>query len=121
MRARFLILARVGILALSLVLLIGEYPDLAIPGMFGDTAEAMAPQRSRRRSSRRRTPRRRGRAVANQRPSFDKVLAANRELVSPETDAQAAAAMIDEPSLRAHIRFLADDLLEGRGTGSRGG
>jgi hypothetical protein len=25
------------------------------------------------------------------------------------------------PALRAHIRFLADDLLEGRGTGSRGG
>ena len=27
---------------------------------------------------------------------------------------------IDEPTLRGHIRFLADDLLEGRGPGSRG-
>src|SRR3982751_197919 len=27
---------------------------------------------------------------------------------------------ITEPALRAHIRFLADDLLEGRGPGSRG-
>ncbi len=30
------------------------------------------------------------------------------------------AAVIDEPTLRGHIRFLADDLLEGRGPGSRG-
>lgn len=28
---------------------------------------------------------------------------------------------IDESALRAHIRFLSDDLLEGRGTGARGG
>src|SRR5438552_827692 len=27
---------------------------------------------------------------------------------------------ITDPALRAHIRFLADDLLEGRGPGSRG-
>lgn len=32
----------------------------------------------------------------------------------------AAAAVIDEATLRGHIRFLADDLLEGRGPGSRG-
>src|SRR3954454_23462917 len=36
--------------------------------------------------------------------------------------AQVAAAdlAITEPALRGHIRFLADDLLEGRGPGSRG-
>src|SRR4051794_31390102 len=28
---------------------------------------------------------------------------------------------LNEATLRAHIRFLADDLLEGRGTGARGG
>ena len=28
--------------------------------------------------------------------------------------------VIDEPTFRAHVRFLADDLLEGRGPGSRG-
>ena len=35
----------------------------------------------------------------------------------------AAAAMqsIDPERIRAHVRFLADDLLEGRGTGARGG
>jgi Zn-dependent M28 family amino/carboxypeptidase len=35
----------------------------------------------------------------------------------------AAAAMrtIDPERIRAHVRFLADDLLEGRGTGTRGG
>ena len=37
--------------------------------------------------------------------------------------AGAAAAMrrIDAERIRAHVRFLADDLLEGRGTGTRGG
>jgi Zn-dependent M28 family amino/carboxypeptidase len=37
--------------------------------------------------------------------------------------AGAAAAMrgIDAQRIRAHVRFLADDLLEGRGTGTRGG
>jgi Zn-dependent M28 family amino/carboxypeptidase len=30
------------------------------------------------------------------------------------------ASVIDEATLRAHVRFLADDLLEGRGPGSRG-
>ena len=36
---------------------------------------------------------------------------------------EAAAAMrrIDPEHIRAHVRFLADDLLEGRGTGARGG
>jgi Zn-dependent M28 family amino/carboxypeptidase len=28
---------------------------------------------------------------------------------------------LNEPTLKAHIKFLADDLLEGRGTGARGG
>lgn len=31
------------------------------------------------------------------------------------------APKVNEPSLRAHLAFLADDLLEGRGTGQRGG
>jgi hypothetical protein len=37
--------------------------------------------------------------------------------------APVAAAMhgIDAERIRAHVRFLADDLLEGRGTGARGG
>src|SRR5580693_3830970 len=37
--------------------------------------------------------------------------------------AGAAAALrgIDAEHIRAHVRFLADDLLEGRGTGARGG
>ena len=28
---------------------------------------------------------------------------------------------LNEATLKAHIKFLADDLLEGRGTGARGG
>ena len=35
--------------------------------------------------------------------------------------AQQAAASIDSEKIRAHVRFLADDLLEGRGPGTRGG
>lgn len=35
--------------------------------------------------------------------------------------ANAAAPKVLEPPLRAHLAFLADDLLEGRGTGQRGG
>ena len=34
---------------------------------------------------------------------------------------RAASSRINEANLRAHIRFLSDDLLEGRGTGARGG
>jgi Zn-dependent M28 family amino/carboxypeptidase len=36
-------------------------------------------------------------------------------------EALAAMKMIDPEHIRAHVRFLADDLLEGRGTGQRGG
>jgi Zn-dependent M28 family amino/carboxypeptidase len=36
-------------------------------------------------------------------------------------DVQAAMAGIDPERIRAHVKFLADDLLEGRGTGTRGG
>ena len=34
---------------------------------------------------------------------------------------RSAPRQISEATLRAHIKFLADDLLEGRGTGARGG
>src|SRR5690349_24451671 len=35
--------------------------------------------------------------------------------------AQQKTSPINEATLKAHIRFLSDDLLEGRGTGARGG
>ncbi len=38
----------------------------------------------------------------------------------PSPQEEAAAAEINDAALRAHIRFLADDLLEGRGPGTRG-
>ena len=38
----------------------------------------------------------------------------------PAKAEQRAAQAITESALRAHIRFLADDLLEGRGPGTRG-
>ena len=45
---------------------------------------------------------------------------AAQELGLP-ADAAAAMQGIDAQRIRAHVRFLADDLLEGRGTGTRGG
>src|SRR6476620_7778169 len=39
----------------------------------------------------------------------------------PNVVSQQKPAAINEATLKAHIRFLSDDLLEGRGTGARGG
>ena len=39
----------------------------------------------------------------------------------PQAQPRVATANIRENALRAHIKFLSDDLLEGRGTGARGG
>ncbi len=48
------------------------------------------------------------------------VLAAQEQAWQPSPAIQTAGEKIDAASLRSHIRFLADDLLEGRGPGSRG-
>ncbi len=45
----------------------------------------------------------------------------NKGLPGEAGDIDQAANRIDENTLRAHIKFLADDMLEGRGPGSRGG
>lgn len=42
-------------------------------------------------------------------------------LLSTPTSASGAAPKVEEAPLRAHLAFLASDLLEGRGTGQRGG
>jgi Zn-dependent M28 family amino/carboxypeptidase len=76
--------------------------------------------RSRSRSARRRGRRSRSAAVAP-RTSFDRVMSENRALVNESTDGDQAGAKIEEHNLRAHVRFLADDQLEGRGPGGRGG
>ena len=76
--------------------------------------------KSRRRSSRSRSAGRNA-AATTPRPSFDKIMSENRALLSELNDAELAASQIDENKLRAHVKYLADDLLEGRGPGSRGG
>ncbi len=43
------------------------------------------------------------------------------EIAGVPAAARQAAASIDPEKIRAHVRFLADDLLEGRGPGTRGG
>ena len=42
-------------------------------------------------------------------------------LGSAVSQQKSASSALNEATLRAHIKFLADDLLEGRGTGARGG
>jgi len=77
---------------------------------------------SKKRTTRRRTTRRaRSRAAAPPKANFDKVMAANSALLNEATDAEQAGQKIEEGVLRAHVKFLADDLLEGRGPGARGG
>jgi len=58
--------------------------------------------------------------------SVDKVILESRTLLTEAGDtdsagAKSAGAKIEENLLRAHVKYLADDLLEGRGPGSRGG
>lgn len=83
-----------------------------------------AVQRRKKTTTKKRTTRRRrGRARATTPPktSFDKVMTDNRAILNEATDSEHAGQKIDESTLRAHIKFLSDDLLEGRGPGSRGG
>lgn len=115
--SRCLAAVRPGLLVIGII-------SLLIPDLFsGSVAEplgkvsAAAPQKSRRRSTRRRSSRRRAAAA---RPTLDKVAAGARDQFST-AELESGSAAINEPVLRAHLRYLADDLLEGRGTGSRGG
>src|SRR5499427_1773535 len=62
----------------------------------------------------------RGGVAATPRPAFDKIMSENRALLSEATDAESAASQVEENKLRSHVKYLADDLLEGRGPGSRG-
>ncbi len=82
-------------------------------------AFAQSKKKPRRRTTRRRTTPKK--ATTPARPSFDKVLSANKGLPGEAADIDQAAGRIDENTLRAHVKFLADDLLEGRGPGTRGG
>ncbi len=81
-------------------------------------------QRRKRTTTKKRTTRRRRgrtRAATPPKTSFDKVMADNRAILNEATDSEHAGQKIDESTLRAHIKFLSDDLLEGRGPGARGG
>jgi Zn-dependent M28 family amino/carboxypeptidase len=84
-------------------------------------ARKRASSRSRRGSSRRARRGGRSSVATTPRPAFDKIMSENRALLSESSDAESAASQIEENKLRAHVKYLADDLLEGRGPGSRGG
>lgn len=119
-------LIRVLILVLSL--------GLILPGLSFEGSAAVAAKRQRRTASKaktqkkrptrrsRRSRSRRSRAAAvAPRASFDKVMSENRALINESSDSDQAGAKIEENILRAHVKFLSDDLLECRGPGSRGG
>lgn len=66
----------------------------------------------------RRSRRSRSSAPAIRRKGFDEMISQG----APEgTDEELAGAQIEEFKLRAWVKYLSDDLLEGRGTGARGG
>src|SRR2546427_9782186 len=49
------------------------------------------------------------------------ILALAVSAISQRRSRNAGSSQISESALRAHIKFLSDDRLEGRGTGARGG
>ncbi len=85
------------------------------------TASKKKKTTSSRSSRRSRGRRSRNAAATPPRTSFDKVMSENHAVLNESTDAEQAAMKIEENVLRAHIKFLSDDLLEGRGPGARGG
>jgi Zn-dependent M28 family amino/carboxypeptidase len=77
--------------------------------------------KSRRSGARRARSGSRSATASTPRPAFDKIMSENRALLSESSDAELAASQIEENKLRAYVKYLSDDLLEGRGPGSRGG
>ncbi|HYE74788.1 MAG TPA: hypothetical protein VEF04_15725, partial [Blastocatellia bacterium] len=75
----------------------------------------------RGRSSRRSRRGSRVAAVSRPRTSYYDLPIEDRNLLNAINDAEQAGARIEDSELRAHVKFLSDDLLEGRGPGARGG
>ncbi len=99
-------------------------PVKAEPMIMTKQRRKKAAPKKRSTSKKRTTRSRRGRkssAAAPPRTNFDKVMTENRGILNEATDAEQAGQKIEESTLRAHVKFLADDLLEGRGPGGRGG
>ena len=75
----------------------------------------------KRTTSRRRSRGSRSRAATAPKTNFDKVMTENRAVLTEATDAEQAGQKVEESVLRAHVKYLSDDLLEGRSPGGRGG
>src|SRR5215212_2456296 len=75
----------------------------------GGKAKASTPKGRTSRSRRGKTS---SPSAAAPRTSFDRVMSDNRALLNEANDAEAASTKIEENTLRAHIKFLSDDLLE---------
>ena len=91
----------------------------------GGSPAAMAAMQQRK-SSRKRSSRSRSSSRGTVRvQNFDQVMSHHSPAPVPGAEASdlpsATGAQLEEHRLRAHVKYLADDLLEGRGPGTRGG
>lgn len=89
------------------------------------TAAPVQKKKSSKKSSKKRS---RGTRASVPTKSFDQMIgstggasAGGRVMFNEMGESDQAVTRLDENGARAHVKFLADDLLEGRGTGSRGG
>src|SRR5262245_10844076 len=96
--------------------------EAAVPVNYQTTLVKSKKQKTARtRRSRRAKTRVRSAVTPAPRASFDRVLSENRGLLNEANDAELAGTKIEESTIRAHVKFLADDLLEGRSPSGRGG
>ncbi|HZF40619.1 MAG TPA: M20/M25/M40 family metallo-hydrolase [Blastocatellia bacterium] len=95
--------------------------DVSAQSRAKSRAKKSSRAKSRRGGSKRARSAGRSSVAPTPRPAFDKIMSENRALLNESSDAESAASQIEENKLRAHVKYLADDLLEGRGPGSRGG
>ncbi|MBX3277388.1 MAG: M28 family peptidase [Acidobacteria bacterium] len=94
-------------------------------------AAAPAPQSRKKSSSKKPTRKKRTTTTPAPRRTFDQMMGTEGAVAPGQSvmistaagavDPGSLGSQIDESALRAHIKFLSDDLLEGRGTGARGG
>lgn len=79
------------------------------------------PIQKRKTTTRKKTSRKPPARTPTTRNLLDQLRTEDRSSFNAARDAEQAGAKIEDRLLRAHVKFLADDLLEGRGTGARGG
>ncbi len=97
---------------------LGETGAVSSTGSQKSRSKRKVSSNRQRRSVRKSTARR----SSPPRPSiFDVLRSQDHNIPQVNLEVEPVIRQIEEHELRAHVKFLADDLLEGRGTGTRGG